>query len=98
MRPAHSLAAFGRARPATGFTTDLRRLAALAPPTPRAAAILAPAGGDATLEAAVAALRAAGEIVVADLPGHEAHRAELGCDRILEKKDGRWSVVPLKGK
>lgn len=89
---------FGRARPATGFTTDLRRLAALAPSTPRAAAILAPAVADPSLESAVAALRAAGEIVVADLPGHEADRDELGCDRILEKKDGRWSAVPLKGK
>jgi ATP phosphoribosyltransferase regulatory subunit len=88
---------FGRARPATGFTIDLRRLASLAPPTPRRAAILAPCVTDAALEAAVAKLREAGEIVIAELPGHRAARAELGCDRILESKDGRWQVVPLKG-
>jgi ATP phosphoribosyltransferase regulatory subunit len=88
---------FGRSRPATGFTIDLRRLAALAAPTPRRAAILAPCVADASLDEAVARLREAGEIVIADLPGHRESRAELGCDRTLESKDGRWQVVPLKG-
>ena len=88
---------FGRARPATGFTIDLRRLAALAPPTPRRAGVLAPCVADAALEAAMAKLREAGEIVIAELPGHRAARSELGCDRTLESKDGRWQVVPLKG-
>jgi ATP phosphoribosyltransferase regulatory subunit len=88
---------FGRARPATGFTMDLRRLAALAPPTPARAGILAPCVVDAALEEEAARLRAAGETVVSDLPGHGAARAELACDRILEKKDGRWQAVPLKG-
>ncbi|HEX4943009.1 MAG TPA: ATP phosphoribosyltransferase regulatory subunit [Usitatibacteraceae bacterium] len=88
---------FGRARPATGFTMDLRRIASLVGPTPRPAAILAPCVEDHALDEEVARLRAAGEIVIADLPGHAASRAELGCDRILESKGGRWSVVPLKG-
>jgi ATP phosphoribosyltransferase regulatory subunit len=88
---------FGRARPATGFTMDLRRIAALVGPTPRAPAILAPCVADAALDEEVARLRAAGEIVIADLPGHASSRAELGCDRTLEKRDGRWTVVPLKG-
>ena len=88
---------FGRARPATGFTIDLRRLAALAEPTPRRAAILAPCRADEALDAEVARLRAAGEIVIAELPGHAGARAELGCDRTLESRDGRWVVVPLKG-
>ncbi len=88
---------FGRARPATGFTMDLRRIAALVGPTGRAPAILAPCVADKALDEEVARLRAAGEIVIADLPGHGASRAELGCDRILESKAGRWTVVPLKG-
>ena len=88
---------FGRARPATGFTMDLRRIAALVGPTPRPAAILAPCVEDRALDEEVARLRAAGEIVGADLPGHAAARAELGCDRTLESKAGRWTVVPLKG-
>jgi ATP phosphoribosyltransferase regulatory subunit len=88
---------FGRARPATGFTMDLRRLAAIVGTTPRAPAILAPCVEDEALDEEVARLRAAGEIVIADLPGHGASRAELGCDRVLESKGGRWTVVPLKG-
>jgi len=88
---------FGRARPATGFTMDLRRIAALAGPTPRPAGILAPCLADKALDEEVARLRAAGETVIADLPGHAAARAELGCDRILEKREGRWTAVPLKG-
>jgi len=88
---------FGRARPATGFTMDLRRIACLVGPTPRAAAILAPCVEDAALDEEVARLRAAGEIVIADLPGHGAARAELGCDRTLEPTGGRWTVIPLKG-
>ena len=88
---------FGRARPATGFTMDLRRIAAIVGPTPRAAGILAPCVADPALDDEVARLRAAGEVVIADLPGHAASRAELGCDRILESKGGRWTVAPLKG-
>lgn len=88
---------FGRARPATGFTMDLRRLASLAGITPRPAAILSPCVEDRALDEEVARLRAAGEIVIADLPGHAASRAELDCDRTLESKAGRWTVVPLKG-
>jgi len=86
-------ASFGRARPATGFTMDLRQLAALAPAAPPRRAILAPALDDAALGVAIAQLRDAGEIVVADLPGHESARGELGCDRKLEKKDGKWRVT-----
>jgi ATP phosphoribosyltransferase regulatory subunit len=84
---------FGRARPATGFTMDLRQLAALAPASARRGAILAPATGEAALEQEIARLRAAGETVVVDLPGHEAHRNELACDRRLEMKDGKWHVT-----
>jgi len=84
---------FGRARPATGFTMDLRQLAALGAAPARRGGILAPAAGDAALEQEIARLRAAGETVVVDLPGHEAHRNELGCDRRLEMKDGKWHVT-----
>ncbi len=86
-------AIFGRARPATGFTMDLRQLAALAPAPPPRRAILAPALDDPALARAVAKLRDAGEVVVADLPGHEAARGELACDRRLEKKEGKWRVT-----
>jgi ATP phosphoribosyltransferase regulatory subunit len=86
--------AFGRARPATGFTMDLRELAALGDGFTAASRILAPyRPDDEALRAMVDALRAAGEVVVWDLPGHDATRAELGCDRELALRKGRWTVV-----
>jgi len=90
--------AFGRPRPATGFSIDLRALAAAAAPGPRPAPILAPCNGrDARLAAKIAALRAGGETVIEELPGHARHRRELGCARVLVKRRGRWQVRPLKG-
>jgi ATP phosphoribosyltransferase regulatory subunit len=80
---------FGRARAATGFTMDLRQLAALAKPGGKRSAILAPADADA--RAAIDELRQKGEVVIVNLPGHDA--AELGCERRLEKKDGKWRVT-----
>ncbi len=88
---------FGRARPATGFSLDLRELVRLTPPTAAPGKILAPvAPQDAELRQAVGALRAAGECVVDALPGHDGDWAEAGCDRRLVKRDGRWLTEPLE--
>jgi len=87
--------AFGRARPATGFSMDLREIARVAPGETRSGAILAPYLEDAALRAAVQALRDEGEIVIVDLPGHEAARAELGCDRRLVRRGAKWEVEAL---
>ena len=84
---------FGRARPATGFSLDLRGLATALPPAKNGRAILAPYAEDTALAAKIVELRAAGEVVIVDLPGHEAHRAELGCDRQLVKQDAGWAVI-----
>ena len=87
--------AFGRARPATGFSIDLRELAmASAVATPRSA-ILAPWLRDGSLESIVAALRSAGEVVIDDLPGHLDTVDELGCDRRLVLRAGQWQVEPI---
>jgi ATP phosphoribosyltransferase regulatory subunit len=86
---------FGRARPATGFSLDLRGLTTALPPAKNGKAILAPYAEDAALEARIAELRASGEVVIADLPGHEAHRSELGCDRMLVKQGAEWAVVTI---
>jgi ATP phosphoribosyltransferase regulatory subunit len=86
--------AFGRARPATGFTMDLRELAALGDGVPALQRILAPwQPQDAELRAAVEGLRAGGEVVVWDLPGHDGTRGELDCDRELVLQGGQWVVV-----
>ena len=87
--------AFGRPRPATGFSIDLRELAGAAAPSKPRERVLAPATRDAKLARKVAALRARGVIVIEELPGHEDSRSELGCTRRLAKKAGAWVLVPL---
>jgi len=84
--------AFGRARPATGFTLYLLDLARLAPAEPAPACIRAPRMSDATLDAAMASLRQAGEVVIQDLPGHENDGDEGRCTRELVKQEGKWQV------
>ncbi len=88
--------AFGRARPATGFSLDLRELAALGPEAGQSGAILAPPEGDASLQDAIAALRAAGEIVMLALPGHAGSWREAGCDRHIVWQGNAWRVEPLQ--
>ncbi len=85
-------AVFGRARAATGFSLDLRQILDCLPAPATRSGILAPAEGDAALDAAIAALRAAGERVVRELPGQAGHRAELGCDRQLLRSGADWVV------
>jgi ATP phosphoribosyltransferase regulatory subunit len=85
-------ARFGRVRPATGFSLDLRALARLATPQAIPGAILAPCTGAA---AEIARLREAGEIVVTALPGHAGHWGEAGCDRELRQVDGQWIIESL---
>ncbi len=84
--------AFGRARPATGFTLYLLELARLAPPAPAPGGIRAPRTSDPALDAAVARLRAAGEVVIQELPGHENEGDEGRGARKLVKLKGTWQV------
>ena len=84
-------ASFGRARPATGFTMDLRQLAGLVKAGAERPRILAPSSDDATLQELIRKLRAQGEAVVVALPGHDP--AELGCTRRIEMKEGKWHVT-----
>lgn len=85
-------AVFGRRRPAVGFSLDLKALVALCPVTPLRAAVRAPWGEDASLRAAVRALREQGETVVCVLPGHEHENDEFDCDRELVSVGGQWVV------
>jgi ATP phosphoribosyltransferase regulatory subunit len=91
--------AFGRARPATGFSTDLKALLPLVADAAAPGKILAPHLPDAVATKEIARLRAAGEIVVSSLSAAERSdaglRTELGCNRELIKQDGRWVVVNL---
>lgn len=88
--------AFGRARPATGFSLDLRTLSSGLAPAPLANAIRAPWGSDPALLEALRVLRAAGEIVVQALPG-EAHDVdEFTVDRELVLEGGTWRARAIK--
>lgn len=88
--------AFGRARPATGFSMDLRELAAGAGVL-RESRVLAPyRPQDSALQRAIAGLRARGTVVIEDLPGHSRFRGELDCERALIRRNGRWVAQKIK--
>ncbi|MDO8466419.1 MAG: ATP phosphoribosyltransferase regulatory subunit [Gallionella sp.] len=86
---------FGRARPATGFSMDLRQLYRLLPEETMKRGVCAPHLDDPALREKIAQLRASGESVVVDLLGDAALRGELQCDRELVLRDGMWQVVAL---
>lgn len=88
--------AFGRARPATGFSMDLREVARLVPLAQGNGAILAPyAGHDAQLAARISALREEGEIVVELLPGETACEGPR-CDRKLVRIGAQWIIEAIQ--
>jgi ATP phosphoribosyltransferase regulatory subunit len=87
---------FGRARPATGFSADLKTLLALSTATlPGVRGIFAPCADDPALVRQVDELRARGERVVCALPGQQGDAAAMGCDRELVLRDGHWQVAAL---
>lgn len=87
--------AFGRARPATGFSMDLRELARLMPGAERKSAIRAPWGTEPALRERIAELRKAGETVIQTLPGHENDQDEFDCDRAVVHENGNWILKKL---
>jgi len=88
-------AAFGRNRPAVGFSVDLKVLAARLPAAARPAAVRAAWSGDAALRASVRRLRDAGETVVYQLPGDEPSQEAFAFDRELADVGGRWVLRSL---
>ena len=83
---------YGRARPATGFSTDLKALMNLVEQVaPAGGAISLPDVRDAGLEEVAARLRGAGEIVINCPSGQHSAR----CDRHIVDEDGSWVVRPL---
>ena len=89
---------FGRPRPATGFSADLKTLLGLSPlPPPTQQGILAPpwSGEDKALRRFVRELREKGERVIYRLPDQIGDAAAMGCDREIVRTDGAWRVVAL---
>ncbi|MDR2451755.1 MAG: ATP phosphoribosyltransferase regulatory subunit [Candidatus Accumulibacter sp.] len=83
---------FGRARPATGFSMDLRAIARLGDGEKPASAVVAPwAADDGALAARIAALREAGTMVIELLPGESPGEGPR-CDRRLARENGDWII------
>jgi ATP phosphoribosyltransferase regulatory subunit len=84
--------AYGRARPATGFSANVKSLLSVAPSIENKKRILAPLiADDASLAQTIAALREKGEVVVQALP----EMAPENCDYQLLNENGSWQVKPL---
>jgi ATP phosphoribosyltransferase regulatory subunit len=84
--------AFGRSRPATGFSLDIMTLARISKKDSRKTAILAPWSNDSALSQEIAQLRAQGQVVIQLLPGHEQDGDEFHCDRELVNQKGAWVI------
>ena len=91
-------AVFGRARPATGFSADLKLLSTLSKQTcqeHQRELIFAPYADNPALNEKIRDLRAQHQAVVQQLPGQTGSAKELGCTSILELDNHNWVVRPL---
>jgi ATP phosphoribosyltransferase regulatory subunit len=90
---------FGRARPAVGFSSDLKGLlrqgSDLADRYRPPAGVFVPWSPDPALVAGVERLRAAGLRVISELPGQPGNAREAGCAEHLVFEGGRWQRRPV---
>jgi ATP phosphoribosyltransferase regulatory subunit len=91
-------AVFGRARPATGFSADLKLLALLAKQTAQdqpSQRIFAPYQDITELNDKIRDLRAQGHIVIQQLPGQVGIAKELACTAVLVLDNQNWVIKTL---
>lgn len=91
-------AAYGRNRPAAGFSLDVRQLATLLPAPAPQAAIRAPwAADDEDLARTIAQLRQSGRVVICTLPGdaHATQADTLHCTHALLRQGDGWVVQAI---
>ena len=89
--------AFGRARPATGFSADVKSLLkqqSISKRTP--SNIFAPLSSDMALNEKINGLRKSGKIVIEELEGQQASAREMNCDQQLSFVNGEWVVEDIK--
>ncbi|MEM8843552.1 MAG: ATP phosphoribosyltransferase regulatory subunit [Pseudomonadota bacterium] len=88
---------FGRARPATGFSADLRQLITASnqklEKTDRV--IFAPSIEDADLSATISQLRANGGIVISALSDSLDEARSIGCTHSLQQENNKWVVKEI---
>ena len=85
---------FGRARPATGFTMDLRALSKICPGLNKEQKVLAPyLPEDTVLDETIDELRSSGFIVEIEYPGMPvSENSQLTDFQYLVKKNGSWTI------
>ncbi|WP_260291504.1 ATP phosphoribosyltransferase regulatory subunit [Sedimenticola hydrogenitrophicus] len=88
---------FGRARPACGFSADLKMLMRLgkAENLKQTTGVFAPAEDDPALRQRVDELRAEGRRVVVALPGQTGDAGTMCCGEALVKQGDNWVVKTL---
>jgi len=86
---------FGRARPATGFSADLKMLAARTDAAALSGILAEGSLQDAAFVARVNELRGTGERVVLALTGADNDPQELGCQRKLVSEGSDWVIKDI---
>lgn len=90
---------FGRARPAVGFSTDLKGLLRLGRGSETRSVpigkVFAPWSADPDLQREITRLRSDGQRVVTELPGQGCTARELGCSERLVEEGAGWVLVPV---
>jgi ATP phosphoribosyltransferase regulatory subunit len=88
---------FGHARPATGFSTDLKTVLSLVDAkSPEVRGIFAPYVEDDALNRLIDELREGGERVIQSLPSQQGGALEMGCDRELVQQNGSWEIAAVR--
>ncbi len=87
-------AAFDNPRPATGFSTDLKKLLSISALASSASnGIMAPYDvNNEQLQMEIKSLRSSGECVITLLPNQTGTASDMGCDRILKNQKDSWVV------
>ena len=89
--------AFGKARPATGFSTDMKQLLELqniSEDTPDK--IFAPVDDNDSLQKKITELREQGKIVIQELEGQNATAKEMNCNQTLVCENDQWVIKENK--
>jgi ATP phosphoribosyltransferase regulatory subunit len=90
---------FGRARPATGFSADLKALIRIGETTAKRnedpGRIFAPWSEDPAQRQLIDQLRRAGRRVVCGLPGQQGGAVEMGCAEQLTLSQGQWRLISV---
>ncbi len=87
---------FGRARAATGFSTDLKLLDNLTTRQfKKDNRVFAPADAEQELQNKISEIRSQGVCVVEQLSGQSGDAKAMQCNQQLELVDGAWQVIDL---